>query len=80
MLPQAAAERSAGHAWAALTVVADASQIAARRVGKKDVGPQCTAAILSGYKGTCPVKGYSLACALLTQNGPLARGQHSVSA
>jgi hypothetical protein len=40
MLPQAAAERSAGHAWVALAVVADAPQVAPRRVGKKDIGPQ----------------------------------------
>ena len=40
VLPQAAAERSAGHAWAALAVVADAPHVAPRLVGKEDVGPQ----------------------------------------
>jgi hypothetical protein len=40
MLPQAAAERSAGHTWMALAVMADAPQVAPRRVGKKDVRPQ----------------------------------------
>src|SRR5262245_32477421 len=40
MLPQAAAERSAGYARAALAVLADAPHIVPRRVGNENVGPQ----------------------------------------
>jgi hypothetical protein len=40
VLPPAAAERPAGHAWVALAVVADAPQVAPRRIGEEDVGPQ----------------------------------------
>ena len=39
VLSQAAAERSAGDAWVALAVVADAPDVAVRLVGKKNVGP-----------------------------------------
>ena len=40
MLSQAAAERSAGDAWVALAVVADAPDVAVRLVGKENVGPK----------------------------------------
>jgi hypothetical protein len=32
----------------------------------------CTAAVLSGYKGTCPVPTSPLACVFLTHNGHVA--------
>jgi hypothetical protein len=40
VLPPTAAERPAGHAWATLPVVADAPQVAPRRIGQEYVGPQ----------------------------------------
>ena len=40
VLPQAAAERSARHAWVALAVVADAANVAVRLVGKENIGTQ----------------------------------------
>src|SRR5262245_25261797 len=40
VLVQAAVQRPAGHAPPALAVVADAAQVASRRVGEEDVGPQ----------------------------------------
>ncbi len=40
MLPSAAVEGLAGHAWVALSVAANASKVAAGFVGKKNVGAQ----------------------------------------
>ena len=40
VLAPAAAQRPAGHAWVALAVVAGAADVAARFVGKEDVGAQ----------------------------------------
>ena len=69
MLPQAAAERPAGHSGAALALVTDAPQVAPRRVGKEDVGPQ-----VNGLR--CPLEAPSEAGERVEVDGGIDGDEH----